>query len=218
MPFNKETETKYRGLSPHKITPMSGVLHAKSGLRVVLKWKIYRPDSVIADVIPLMKPQLLFTAIVLFSLVGLIGCYQRGDDISQVNRTEQAGTATETQSETETNDEELVELQRELELLRGPELDDLAAVDKIIHEFDGIQIQGSALTDIHVSSIMKLTNSFAEIHSGCKSDRIVHNAHNKCYRIWRYEGGSSAVNLELTDGRWETGSITGSIECNFGDD
>ena len=35
MPFNKETETKYRGLSPHKITPMSGVLHAKPDLRVV---------------------------------------------------------------------------------------------------------------------------------------------------------------------------------------
>jgi hypothetical protein len=28
-------------------------MHAKSGLRVVLKWKIYRPDSVIAAVIPL---------------------------------------------------------------------------------------------------------------------------------------------------------------------
>ena len=28
-------------------------MHAKSGLRVVLKWKIYRPDSVIADVIRL---------------------------------------------------------------------------------------------------------------------------------------------------------------------
>ena len=27
-------------------------MHAKSGLRVVLEWKIYRPDSVIADVIP----------------------------------------------------------------------------------------------------------------------------------------------------------------------
>ena len=27
-------------------------MHAKSGLRVVLKWKIFRPDSVIADVIP----------------------------------------------------------------------------------------------------------------------------------------------------------------------
>ena len=26
-------------------------MHAKSGLRVVLEWKIYRPDSVIADVI-----------------------------------------------------------------------------------------------------------------------------------------------------------------------
>jgi hypothetical protein len=26
-------------------------MHAKSGLRVVLKWKIFRPDSVIAAVI-----------------------------------------------------------------------------------------------------------------------------------------------------------------------
>ena len=26
-------------------------MHAKSGLRVVLKWKIYRPDSVIAAVV-----------------------------------------------------------------------------------------------------------------------------------------------------------------------
>ena len=34
---------------------MSGVLHAKSGLRVVLEWKIYRPDSVITAVIPLIK-------------------------------------------------------------------------------------------------------------------------------------------------------------------
>ena len=33
MTFNKETETMYRGLSPHKITPMSGVLHAKPDLR-----------------------------------------------------------------------------------------------------------------------------------------------------------------------------------------
>ena len=28
-------------------------MHAKSGLRVVLKWEIYRPDSVIANVIRL---------------------------------------------------------------------------------------------------------------------------------------------------------------------
>ena len=33
MTFNKENETMYRGLTPHKITPMSGVLHAKPGLR-----------------------------------------------------------------------------------------------------------------------------------------------------------------------------------------
>ena len=33
-------------------------MHAKPDLRVVLEWKIYRPDSVIADVIQLniMKP------------------------------------------------------------------------------------------------------------------------------------------------------------------
>ena len=30
-------------------------MHAKSGLRVVLKWKIFRPDSVIAAVISLNK-------------------------------------------------------------------------------------------------------------------------------------------------------------------
>ena len=31
----------------------NNAMHAKSGLRVVLEWKIYRPDSVIADVITL---------------------------------------------------------------------------------------------------------------------------------------------------------------------
>ena len=53
MTFNKETETMYRGLTPRKITPMSGVLHAKSGLRVVLKWMIAGSGSVIVDVIHL---------------------------------------------------------------------------------------------------------------------------------------------------------------------
>ena len=37
MTFNKETETMYRGLTPHKITPISGVLHAKSPTPRVLK-------------------------------------------------------------------------------------------------------------------------------------------------------------------------------------
>ena len=32
------------------------VMHAMSGLRVVLKWKVYRPDSVIVDVITLRSP------------------------------------------------------------------------------------------------------------------------------------------------------------------
>ena len=31
----------------------NNAMHAKSGLRVVLEWKIYRPDSVIAAVIRL---------------------------------------------------------------------------------------------------------------------------------------------------------------------
>ena len=31
-------------------------MHAKSGLRVVLEWKIYRPDSVIAAVMLLKQP------------------------------------------------------------------------------------------------------------------------------------------------------------------
>ena len=33
MTFNKETETMYRGLTPHKITPMSGVIGIGAGLR-----------------------------------------------------------------------------------------------------------------------------------------------------------------------------------------
>ncbi|MDB2686723.1 DUF4259 domain-containing protein [Mariniblastus sp.] len=32
MPFKEETETKYRGLAPHKITPMSGVHRPKISL------------------------------------------------------------------------------------------------------------------------------------------------------------------------------------------
>jgi hypothetical protein len=34
-------------------TADNNAMHAKSGLRVFLKWKIYRPDSVIAAVMPL---------------------------------------------------------------------------------------------------------------------------------------------------------------------
>ena len=57
MTFNKETETMYRGLSPHKITPMSGVLHTEPGLRAVFSaCKIsvpFRSGSVIVAVITL---------------------------------------------------------------------------------------------------------------------------------------------------------------------
>ena len=38
-------------------------MHAKSGLRVVLKWKIYRPDSVITDVIRFMTQKLTLTTL-----------------------------------------------------------------------------------------------------------------------------------------------------------
>ena len=40
----------------------NNAMHAKSGLRVVLKWKIYRPDSVIADVITLSLPNGMLNA------------------------------------------------------------------------------------------------------------------------------------------------------------
>ena len=36
----------------------NNAMHAKSVLRVVLEWKIYRPDSVIADVIRLILSEL----------------------------------------------------------------------------------------------------------------------------------------------------------------
>ena len=52
----------------HVELPDNNAMHAKSGLRVVLKWKIYRPDSVIAAVIhfwwmdfyAILKQQLVF--------------------------------------------------------------------------------------------------------------------------------------------------------------
>ena len=49
----------------------NNAMHAKSGLHVVLKWKIYRPDSVIAAVIPtkayMLKHRLIVIAIHLVS-------------------------------------------------------------------------------------------------------------------------------------------------------
>ena len=53
MPFNKETETKYRGLSPHKITPMSGVLHTESRVARLFEINIVRRDPVNIGVMPL---------------------------------------------------------------------------------------------------------------------------------------------------------------------
>ena len=37
-------------------------MHAKSGLRAFLEWKIYRPDSVIADVIQQGREDMLAAA------------------------------------------------------------------------------------------------------------------------------------------------------------
>ena len=51
----------YTGLTPHKITPMSGVLHAKPGLRVVLKWMIACSGSVITDVMLPIRESALIT-------------------------------------------------------------------------------------------------------------------------------------------------------------
>ena len=53
----------------------NNVMHAKSGLRVVLKWKIYRPDSVITAVIRL-DAQLLR-----FHTDCLIGCVDVSRDL-----------------------------------------------------------------------------------------------------------------------------------------
>ena len=51
-------------------------MHAKSGLRVFLKWKITRPDSVIADVIPLgillFAPIVLPVQITFFVMIALV--------------------------------------------------------------------------------------------------------------------------------------------------
>ena len=38
----------------------NNVMHAKSGLRVLLEWKIYRPDSVITAVITLRMVRMQF--------------------------------------------------------------------------------------------------------------------------------------------------------------
>ena len=48
-------------------------MHAKSGLRVVLKWKIFRPDSVIAAVIPLWSVLADFRMVYLAGLNPLDG-------------------------------------------------------------------------------------------------------------------------------------------------
>ena len=45
-------------------------MHAKSGLRVLLKWKIYRPDSVIAAVIRLNRMRTLVAISLLCIFVG----------------------------------------------------------------------------------------------------------------------------------------------------
>ena len=112
-----------------------------------------------------------------------------------------------------------LELKQKLEALRGPKLADLTTVDETIRDFGKIQIRGSALSDAHVAAIIKLTESFTESRLHSESDLIIHDGHNKCHRIWQLRGGGSfAINLELIDGRWETGSMTSIIACQFPDD
>ena len=61
-------------------------MHAKSGLRVVLKWKIYRPDSVIAAVMSLRRGNTMVRLVAVI-LIGLIlGCnHQNGTVTSTSN-------------------------------------------------------------------------------------------------------------------------------------
>ena len=56
-------------------------MHAKSGLRVFLKWKIYRPDSVIAAVIPLnqMKYRIQTLFLLLLAVAICVTVWQRYD-------------------------------------------------------------------------------------------------------------------------------------------
>ena len=83
MTFNKETETMYRGLTPHKYTPMPGVLHTEPDLRVVLKWKIYRPNSVIAAVMSLCTNNTLATRSTFSNAFGLT-CFLRSHQCSPI--------------------------------------------------------------------------------------------------------------------------------------
>ena len=56
-------------------------MHAKSGLRVVLKWKIYRPDSVIAAVIRLGAGMRFLTLAVILVFAGC----EHSTDVSDSN-------------------------------------------------------------------------------------------------------------------------------------
>ena len=57
----------YRGLSPHKITPMSGVLHTKRRWCAVSTWLDHSRRSVIADVMSLKRNRIQFRISHLFS-------------------------------------------------------------------------------------------------------------------------------------------------------
>ena len=56
-------------------TTDNNAMHAKSGLRVVLEWKIYRPDSVIAVVIWLNRCDLESSTFLLFSQLLRSDCF-----------------------------------------------------------------------------------------------------------------------------------------------
>ena len=72
-------------------------MHAKSGLRGVLKWKIFRPDSVIADVIHLGFPIETTTSIhgCLATPLLFAGCQESGSGHSANNSCEEPGKQSE---------------------------------------------------------------------------------------------------------------------------
>ena len=161
------------------------------------------------DVIQLMRTKLKIYSICLLLLVGCNG--QHGE--SQV-RTQ---PSTDTQPEVRYSEDELGEVQREIELALGPKLPALAPVDNLTREHNGIVIQGSALTDAHVSAIGKITGLY-QPESSLGSITLLHSGPNKCRRILKFDGGDSTVHLEFVDNRWTVRSSTGMVMCKFGEE
>ena len=168
---------------------------------------VRRSDN--TDVIQLMRTKLKIYSICLLLLVGCNG--QHGE--SQV-RTQ---PSTDTQPEVRYSEDELGEVQREIELALGPKLPALAPVDNLTREHNGIVIQGSALTDAHVSAIGKITGLY-QPESSLGSITLLHSGPNKCRRILKFDGGDSTVHLEFVDNRWTVRSSTDMVMCKFGEE